>query len=118
MGAIGVKKVVLDDGRELSIDLRVVTMKEFRFATNKDSAEDKSDQIVAKACGLSDMEFAKISQPDYRRIIGAFWDAAIQPIKEITTPQELANQYSVADLREALRLAESYVPNEASEPTA
>jgi hypothetical protein len=78
---IGVEKLTLEGGRELTLDLRKISIKEFRLAVDQNSKEDESDEIVARAVGLKLKEFQALSQPDYRRIVAAFWRASTQPLE-------------------------------------
>jgi hypothetical protein len=78
---IGVEQLALDGGRELTLDLRKITIAEFRFAVDRDSDTTKSDEIVGKAVGMTLEKFQALSQPDYRRVVAAFWKAATQPLE-------------------------------------
>lgn len=81
MGAIGTVEIKLDK-QTIMLDLHKITIGEFRFATKAGTGEDESDEIVAKACGLTRAELQALSQPDYRKVINEWWNAATQPIDD------------------------------------
>lgn len=82
MPVIGIEEIALDDGRKLKLDLHKVTILEFRFAVDEKSDQDKSDAIVAKTLDMAVKDLQALSQPDYRRVVAAFWRAATQPLEE------------------------------------
>lgn len=95
---IGVEKLTLGDGRELTLDLRKISIKDFRFATANDTDNDKSDEIVARSVGLSVDKFQALSQPDYRRVVAGFWKAATQALDGDTdNPVKNSPSESIAD---------------------
>lgn len=81
---IGVEQVTLEGGRDLTLDLRKITIAEFRFAVDRDSDTNKSDEIVARSVGMTLEKFQALSQPDYRRVVAHFWKAATQPLENET----------------------------------
>jgi len=78
---LGVVDLTLSTGQAITIDLHRVTLREYRsiFADNQPQADE--DQIVAKACGLTVEQYLDLSQPDARRIILSFLQAAAAPLK-------------------------------------
>jgi hypothetical protein len=79
---LGLSKVSLGKGKEITVDLRLVTLKEFRSIFEKNQPQIDEDTIVAKACGLTVDQYLDLPQPTARRIIDAFMKAATQPLAD------------------------------------
>lgn len=120
--SIGVREIFLDDNKKVTIDLRKISIGDFRLATDKDSAVDKSDAVVARACGMKLNELQALSQPDYRRIIAAWWEAATQPLEDhklLKVSGDQAEKLGVA-FGEVVRIVDKDAadPNSPSESTS
>jgi hypothetical protein len=118
---VGETEIKLDSGKIIKLDLRKITIKEFRLATDKDSKEDESDAIVAKACGLTLKALQAMAFPDYRRVIAAWWRAGTQPLDAqavlvLTEAQTKEFGVEYGQLVEITRAADS--PNSPSESTS
>lgn len=74
--------VKLHDGRELTIDLNAISIKEWRTMFSRDTEIDESDQILARIVGLSLAELQDLSQPDYRAVAVAVRDAGTAPLSD------------------------------------
>jgi hypothetical protein len=79
---IGVSKVTLSSGAEITVDLRLVTMRQYRAIFAPEQPQADEDATIARACGLSVDEYLDLPQPDVRQIIDAFLKAASQPLKD------------------------------------
>jgi hypothetical protein len=77
---LGLSKVVLGKGKEITIDLRLINLREFRSIFEKGQPQIEEDMIVAKACGLTVDQYLDLPQPTARRVIDAFMKAATQPL--------------------------------------
>lgn len=66
----------------IKIDLNVVTIREYRALFDKAQPQDEEDAIIAKACGITVDELLDLSQPDYRRLVKRFFDAAREPLAD------------------------------------
>jgi hypothetical protein len=83
---LGISHVPSKDGAEITIDLGLVTLREFRSIFDKGQPQKEEDQIVAKACGLSLDEYLNLPQPTARRVIAEFMRAATQPLSVPNSP--------------------------------
>ena len=80
---LGLTKIVWGrEKKEITIDLRLVTLKEFRSIFEKGQPQIEEDKTVAKACGLTVDEYLSLPQPTARRVIDAFMKAATQPLTD------------------------------------
>jgi hypothetical protein len=79
---MGMSQITLSDGRDVSIDLHRITMREYRaiFADGRPQADE--DSAIAKACGLTPEQFIDLPQPDARRLILAFIKLAAEPLAD------------------------------------
>lgn len=80
--------LTLTDGREITIDLSVVTIREYRALFDKKQKQEDEDATLAKAVGLTVDELLDISQPDYRRLAEAFFKAAREPLSDPNSASE------------------------------
>lgn len=74
--------VILSDGREITFDLLKVTQKEFRALFSHDQPDTDGDAVVGRSCGLSAEEVGDLPQPDYRRLVRAFFKKASEPLTD------------------------------------
>jgi hypothetical protein len=58
----------LSDGREITIDLMMVTIEEWRDIWNPFRTDEAGDKSVSKISGLSLKEVKALPVPDYKRI--------------------------------------------------
>ena len=79
---LGVIDLTLSDGRAIRIDLHRVTMREYRSIFSAEQVQDDEDRIIAKACGMDVDAYLNLSQPDGRRVILKFLEAAAAPLKD------------------------------------
>lgn len=82
MTELGVSHLTLSDGRDITIDLRLITLREFRRLLDAGQEQSAEDSTVAKACGLTLDEYLDLPQPDARRVVQAFLKAATQPLSD------------------------------------
>lgn len=80
MGAIGVTEVQFESGRKVTIDLRKITIAEFRLAVDQKTEQNAADGVLAKACGLKTKDIQNLPMPDYQQLVKAWWEAATQPL--------------------------------------
>jgi hypothetical protein len=72
--------VTLSNGRVLTIDLKQMTMREYRTLFDAKIAPEQDDVIYAKALGITADELIDLPQPDYRAACFAVIDAARKPL--------------------------------------
>lgn len=73
--------VILTDGTEITIDLSHITWREHKALFNR-NAEEKSDETMAKACGLSLEQFESLSVLDAKRITQKYFIKAAEPLAD------------------------------------
>ncbi len=74
--------VILSNGREIVFDLLKVSQKEYRALFSNEQPDVEGDAIIGRACGLSAEEVADLPQPDYRRLVRAFFKKASEPLDD------------------------------------
>ena len=72
--------VKLSNGREITVDIGRISVREYRALFNPEQKQDDEDSTPAKVAGLAVDELLDLSQPDYRRIITAMLADAKQPL--------------------------------------
>ena len=72
--------VKLSNGREITVDIGRISVREYRALFNPEQKQDDEDSTLAKVAGLAVDELLDLSQPDYRRIITAMLADAEQPL--------------------------------------
>lgn len=73
--------VTLSDGRQISPDMKKITIQEYRQLFAKDAEQDFEDEIMARVFNLSVKELLALPYPDYRLMVKSFFDAARDPVK-------------------------------------
>ena len=61
--------VTLSNGRELKIDLRKVTQREWRQVFDPEVSRDVNDPIIAKIVGITAAELVELDMIDFRRVM-------------------------------------------------
>ena len=72
--------VKLSNGREITVDIGRISVREYRALFNPEQKQDDEDSTLAKVAGLAVDELLDLAQPDYRRIITAMLADAKQPL--------------------------------------
>ena len=72
--------VKLSNGREITVDIGRISVREYRALFNPEQKQDDEDSTLAKVAGLAVDELLDLSQSDYRRIITAMLADAKQPL--------------------------------------
>ena len=72
--------VKLSNGREITVDIGRISVREYRALFNPEQKQDDEDSTLAKVAGLAVDELLDLSQPDYRWIITAMLADAKQPL--------------------------------------
>jgi hypothetical protein len=70
--------LILSDGREVTIDLNKISVKEFRASLEKDQTFEDEYKTIEKVTGLQNV--GEMGYEDYRRLIQAYIDKARAPI--------------------------------------
>ena len=69
-------------GREIYIDLNLVTIREWRALFKKEQPQDVEDAVMARVCGLSLDEYLELGREDWRRLVGAVFAKATRPLED------------------------------------
>lgn len=78
--------ITLTSGREVNIDLSLITMREFRSLFEVDSTTEDSDRLLARCAGLTLDELIDLPYPDYRRVFAEFLERARNPLSDPNSP--------------------------------
>jgi hypothetical protein len=77
-----VADVTLHDGRDLSVDLHKITIREYRSLFDRAQPQENEDALIARCVGMTLDEYLSLSQPDYRRVGEAFLKRAREPLAD------------------------------------
>lgn len=66
------------------IDLSKVSIKEYRKLATSSVLEGQGDEILARSAGITLEQLQELSQPEYRRLLRAFFEKATQPLADPT----------------------------------
>ena len=72
----------LSDGREVTIDLYKITIKEWRALLNPEQKEEDEYKLLAKVSGLSSKEVADLPYPDFRLLGNKVAEKASRPLSD------------------------------------
>jgi hypothetical protein len=76
--------VTLSGGKVLTVDLRRITIREYReLVTTKD--QPREDALIAQVVGLTADELLDLPQPDYRLVVDRFFKTATEPLADPTS---------------------------------
>jgi len=73
---------VVIGNREVIIDLSKLTIAEFRSLFDKEQKQEDEDEIMARVCGLTADELRELSYLDYKKLTGAFFKKARDPLAD------------------------------------
>jgi hypothetical protein len=62
-----------------TIDLKSVSIADYRRLLNSDVKEQTGDDVLAKASGMNLQEISELPYKEYRRLIRAFFKACNEP---------------------------------------
>ena len=74
--------VRLADGREVTPDLSLITIREYRAIFNPKQPQADEDATLAKVFGISVDELNDQNVPTFKRLFAAFLEAAKQPVED------------------------------------
>lgn len=69
-------------GVELTFDLSKLSMKDFRRFAAGGMLNEDDDKVLAQVTGQPAEWFGELSQPDYRRVLKAFFTKAGAPLAD------------------------------------
>ena len=72
----------LSDGRELTIDLYQVTIKEWRALLNPAQDDEEEYALLAKIVGWKTEDIANLSHPDFRLLGQKIAEKASNPVSD------------------------------------
>jgi uncharacterized protein YaeQ len=73
-------KIVLSNGREVSFNLDLITLREYRNMFNPSQLQKDEDEIITRVTGLTVDEYLDLTQPDSRRVLTEFFRIAREPL--------------------------------------
>lgn len=74
--------IKLHSGRELTLDMHAISMREFRALLDPAQPAEDGDAIMAKVCGLTAQEVTDLPQPDWRALASGVLKAAREPLAD------------------------------------
>jgi hypothetical protein len=74
--------VTLSDGRELTVDLTKISIREYRRLFIDETTLDEEDALLAPCFGLTLEEFQTLPYPDYKAATHAFFERARKPLAD------------------------------------
>ena len=74
--------IVLSNGREITFNLELLTLREYRSLFDKSQPQEAEDRIVAKVCGLELDDYLDINYQDWKRLFTAFVKRARSPLSD------------------------------------
>lgn len=72
----------LPDGRAIDFDLGKVTRREYSALIEGRLTNAQDDEIIARAAGLTVDELGNLTQPEWRRLVRAFFKKAREPLAD------------------------------------
>lgn len=68
------KKVTLSDGREVTVDLSKITIKEHRSLFDAADKQENEDRLLSRVCGMSLEDFQNLPAIDWKLLTECyFW---------------------------------------------
>lgn len=71
----------LNDGREVTPDLNLLTVREVRSVFDKAQPQEEEDTLIAKCYGLTLDDYLNQPYPVFRQLVTAFIEAIRNPVK-------------------------------------
>lgn len=72
--------ITLSDGRQITPDLHLCSIREYRQLFSVENTQENEDALMARVYGLTVEELLGLSYPDYRLIVKEFFDVARNPV--------------------------------------
>ena len=72
--------VTLSDGREVAIDLNLITLREFREMTATETEQERADELMAKVVGMTAEALTGLGYVDYQRVMRKVIEVARDPL--------------------------------------
>ena len=70
------------DGKDLTFDLEQLTITEYRKFASGGMLDDQDDELLARVVGEPVEWVRGLSQPNYRRLLRAFFKKASEPLTD------------------------------------
>jgi len=74
--------IILEDGREITFDLKAISLKEYRALFDGNQPEDEEFATLAKVSGLAADEIGELSLYEWKRFYRCFLDKCRQPLAD------------------------------------
>lgn len=74
--------LILSDGREIVIDLKKVTISEWRAMFKPEQAEEDGDHVLGKVTGMTVDQIGNLNVEDYRRVSAALFKKFREPLAD------------------------------------
>jgi len=72
--------VTLSDGSEVSIDINLISLREFREMTAPETEQERSDELMAKVVGMTAEALTGLGYVDYQRVMRKVIEVARDPL--------------------------------------
>lgn len=72
----------LPGGKAIAFDLDKITRKEFTDFARGKLTDDQDNALLARVCGLTVKQIENLPQPEYRRLVRAFYKEAMEPLAD------------------------------------
>lgn len=72
--------ITLSDGREITFDLKALSLREYRALFDKKQPQKVEDETLAKVCGVEVDYYLDLPLEDSKRLVQAFVKKAREPV--------------------------------------
>ncbi len=72
----------LSDGRELTIDLNRISQREYAAMARGELQDEQYYDLIGRMTGLTATEAGDLPQPEWRRLVAAFYRKAREPLAD------------------------------------
>jgi hypothetical protein len=90
------RSLTLLDGREITVDISKINIKEFREVCDPSQSPDDEDAILCKVYGMTKEELQSIPYPDYRLLSKTFFELIKNPLSDPNSVSESTSVSSTA----------------------
>lgn len=77
-----VADLVLGDGREIYLNMREITLGEYRSLFDRQQTPEQEDLVLARVAGLTLEEYRTLPLPDWRQLTLRFFEKSREPLAE------------------------------------
>jgi hypothetical protein len=74
--------LTLEDGREITIDLTKINLREYRALFDAGQKPEEEDRLLSRVCGLTLEEYQTLPYPEWRKLTQKFFERARNPLAD------------------------------------